>query len=76
MASQHGSFIWYELMTTDIDTAIQFYGAVLGWAAQDSLTPDVDYRLWSMDGVMVGGLMATPSEAAAIGLGPILRSSK
>ena len=30
MASAPGSFIWYELMTTDSNAAARFYGAVVG----------------------------------------------
>lgn len=31
MSSDPGSFIWYELITTDADAAAKFYGAVVGW---------------------------------------------
>ena len=31
MANPSGSFIWYELMTTDPDGAAAFYGPVVGW---------------------------------------------
>ena len=30
-----GKFISYELMTTDHEAAIAFYGAVVGWTASD-----------------------------------------
>jgi uncharacterized protein len=30
-----GKFIWYELLTTDPDAAIDFYGKVVGWTAAD-----------------------------------------
>ena len=29
--SATGSFIWYELMTSDATAAAKFYGAVVGW---------------------------------------------
>ena len=31
MSQAAGSFIWYELMTTDADAAASFYGRVIGW---------------------------------------------
>jgi uncharacterized protein len=35
-----GSFIWYELMSTDPDAATRFYGAVVGW----TVPPSPQYR--------------------------------
>jgi|APTNR8051073442_1049403.scaffolds.fasta_scaffold24711_2 hypothetical protein len=29
--SGHGTFVWNELMTSDVDRAEAFYGALLGW---------------------------------------------
>ena len=29
--SATGSFIWYELMTSDATAAARFYGAAFGW---------------------------------------------
>ncbi|MDF2812720.1 MAG: hypothetical protein K0S56_3751, partial [Microvirga sp.] len=28
MPNQHGDFIWYELLTSDVGAAAEFYGAV------------------------------------------------
>jgi predicted enzyme related to lactoylglutathione lyase len=64
------NFIWYELMTSDVDAAAKFYGAIVGWTAQDSGTPGMDYRQWAMGGVPVGGLLAIPEDAAAHGMRP------
>jgi predicted enzyme related to lactoylglutathione lyase len=63
-------FIWYELLTSDPDAAATFYGAVLGWTATDSGQEGMDYRILSMDGVGVGGLMALPPGAAEAGMRP------
>ena len=70
MSGTPSSFIWYELMTTDLDAATRFYGAVVGWSVQDSGQPGMDYRLLSAGGEHVGGLMAIPSDAAANGMRP------
>lgn len=53
----HGSFIWYELLTTDPDAAADFYGKVVGWQTRSSGQPGMDYRLFSIDGDDIGGLM-------------------
>ena len=65
----HG-FIWYELMTGDIEAATRFYGKVVGWTVQDSGQPGMDYRIWKMGDTPVSGLMAIPAKAAANGMQP------
>ena len=55
--SHHGLPCWYELATPDIDGAQAFYPALLGWSIADSGTPGMDYRLASIGGAMVAGLM-------------------
>lgn len=71
MVDRPGQFIWYELMTRDVQAAIAFYGTVIGWTARNSGIAGVDYWLWTAAGVEVGGLMAIPPEAAAAGMRPI-----
>ena len=53
----HGRFIWYELLTTDPDSAAIFYGNVVGWRTRSAGQAGVDYRLFSIDGTDIGGLM-------------------
>lgn len=57
MADKQGDFIWYELMTSDADAAQSFYEPLLGWKFADSGTAGVDYRLGTMDGSGVVGLL-------------------
>jgi len=57
MSNKHGDFIWYELMTNDADAAQEFYAAVLGWSFSSAGQGDQDYRLFSMKGVNVGGVL-------------------
>ena len=71
MTFKPGQFIWYELLTTDLDSAATFYTAVTGWAARDSGTPGMDYRIFSASTAMVGGLVAIPPAAAAMGMPPM-----
>jgi predicted enzyme related to lactoylglutathione lyase len=70
MSPPPSTFIWYELLTTDVAGAASFYAAVAGWAAQDSGAPGMDYRILSIDGSGVGGLMAIPPAAASAGMPP------
>lgn len=66
----HGSFVWYELMTTDTPAAEAFYRAVVGWKAQDSGHPDTRYTLLKAGDRQVAGLMELPAEAAEAGARP------
>lgn len=66
----HGTFVWYELATTDAEAAVDFYRKVVGWNAQDSGMPGVRYTLVSAGEARVGGIMAMPAEACAAGAKP------
>jgi predicted enzyme related to lactoylglutathione lyase len=55
-----GRFIWYELITSDIDAAISFYGDVAGWTVEPSQTPGMDYRRIMAGAEGVGGMMKVP----------------
>ena len=58
--AQNG-FVWYELMTGDLERAVQFYGAVVGWDVRDSGMPGMRYMLFGKDGKDVGGMMSLSS---------------
>jgi uncharacterized protein len=70
MSDLHGQFVWYELMTTDIEGAKAFYGQVVGWGAQHAPTPGMDYTLFLLDGAHVAGLMPLPESARTAGTPP------
>ena len=70
MVNSHGHFVWYELMTTDMDAAKAFYADVVGWGTQDVSTPGVAYTLFTAGGASVSGLMDLPEDARASGLRP------
>jgi len=63
-------FCWVELLTSDVDAAQAFYGAVIGWTASPSELSDRDYRMFQASGVGVAGLMPLPEEARAQGARP------
>lgn len=71
MSGFHGRFVWYELMTTDTAAAKAFYGEVVGWGAQDSGMPGMDYSLFTAGDAQVGGLMDLPKEAREMGMPPM-----
>lgn len=74
MSTPYGSFIWYELMTTDADAAAKFYGSVVGWKIGDR--PDVksggqDYRMIARtDGGFAGGVLNLTSDMVQEGARP------
>jgi len=53
-------FIWYELITQDLDAAIGFYGDVIGWSVASSQTPGMDYRRITAAGEGIGGMLKAP----------------
>jgi predicted enzyme related to lactoylglutathione lyase len=69
-APWHGSFIWYELMTSDQDAAIDFYTKVVGWTASDADQPDMRYTILSAGGRGVGGIMQLTDAMTAGGARP------
>jgi predicted enzyme related to lactoylglutathione lyase len=74
MSNPVGSFIWYELMTSDADAAAQFYGTVIGWniGARSDLSPSgKDYRMIGRsDGGFEGGVLALTPEMVSHGARP------
>lgn len=57
----HGVFSWNELMTTDLDSAKQFYSALFGWTFVETTALDGGTYVVAMDGEkMLGGMMLKP----------------
>ena len=70
MVNSHGRFVWYELMTTDVEAAKAFYTEVMGWDSWEASVPGVPYTLFTTGKGMVGGLMRLPEEASRTGVRP------
>jgi uncharacterized protein len=70
MADSRGRFVWYELMTTDVDAALTFYANVVGWGARDVSTPGMPYTLFFAGENPVGGLLHLTDEATRSGTLP------
>jgi uncharacterized protein len=56
-------FVWYDLMTSDVEGAKRFYREVLGWTY--GLQPP-DYTLCNVDGIGAAGIMAKPDHLAGM----------
>ena len=68
--SAQGTFVWYELMTTDMAAAQAFYTDVVGWTAVDPGMPGMAYTLFKTGDQGVAGMMTLPDDAAAMGVPP------
>ena len=66
----HGRFCWDELLTSDPDGAAAFYTALIGWGTEGWNGEGQPYRLWTNEGVPLGGFMQLPGEIAAAGVPP------
>jgi predicted enzyme related to lactoylglutathione lyase len=70
VVDSHGRFVWYELMTTDMEAAKAFYTKVVGWGTQDASTPGTPYTLFTAETTSVGSLMELPEGARKMGAMP------
>ncbi len=70
MVGSHGRFVWYELMTTDMESAKAFYADVVGWGTRDASAPGLAYRLFTIGNSPVTGLMNAPEDARRTGVTP------
>jgi uncharacterized protein len=60
MSDSQKNFVWYELVTSDMGAAEAFYRKVVGWDAQAFDGSGEPYKILSMKGKGVGGLMPMP----------------
>jgi hypothetical protein len=70
MATTQGSFVWYELMSSDVAASKAFYSEVVGWSTEDVPMPGMTYTILRIGEMQVGGMMALPKEASAAGMRP------
>jgi len=65
-----GKFVWYDLMTTAPDEAVEFYKAITNWETMLWEGPAEDmppYTMWALGDKPFGGSMPLPEEAIAGG---------
>ncbi len=65
-----GRFVWYDLMTTDVEAAIAFYKEVAGWGTQLFEQIDPPYTMWTVGETPIGGVVPLPPRAAEAGAPP------
>lgn len=71
MTDLTGKFFWYELMTSDPQAALDFYGDVVGWThAPFGGDLGEPYHIVSGSAGALGGVMAIPAEAKDCGMTP------
>lgn len=71
MRNRHGSFIWYELLTSDTEAAGRFYGEVLGWRPGAFAGEVQGYTILSHGKDGVAGMMQGPAGVPPCWLGYI-----
>jgi predicted enzyme related to lactoylglutathione lyase len=59
---KHGAFSWFELMTSDVGSAKEFYTKLLGWTTQEMPMQDSTYTVVEVDGEAVGGITSLPPD--------------
>lgn len=67
MSNTQSTFVWYELMTTDLGAAEAFYRDVVGWTTQDSGMPGPGYTVLVAGGRRIAGAMTLPQEVREAG---------
>jgi len=63
-----GTFCWAELSSTDQEAAKAFYGALLGWQAEDVPTGEEHYSLQLVDGMRVAAIAPQPPQQRGSGV--------
>src|SRR5258708_34212940 len=70
MTGAQSSFVWYELMSSDVTAAKTFYANVVGWSMQDMAMPGMTYTILRIGDTQIGALMTLPKEASDAGMKP------
>ncbi len=60
--SAAGGWIWYELLTSDVPAALDFYSKVVGWKPVPHSSVE-GYYMFASPVSEIGGMMAMPAEA-------------
>jgi uncharacterized protein len=70
IVNSNGRFVWYELITTDLEAARAFYANVIGWEMRDASMPGMAYTLCATTDGTVCGLINLTTEAGRLGAKP------
>ncbi|MEO6950543.1 MAG: VOC family protein [Polyangia bacterium] len=67
MTDHRGTFVWFELMSANVDAANAFYEALLGWKPQDAGNPAMKYTIMNVGDRGIAGTFGMSTEACAAG---------
>jgi predicted enzyme related to lactoylglutathione lyase len=70
VVNPHGRFVWYELITPDVEAAKAFYTKVMDWRVWDASSPGRAYALFTTGQAAVGAVMELPEDARKTGSMP------
>jgi predicted enzyme related to lactoylglutathione lyase len=73
MDTNHGRFVWYELLTSDVNAALAFYPRVVPWTTQP--WEDGSYTMWVSGQGPLGGATTLPDMAKEMGAPPFWQGS-
>jgi len=62
MARQIGKFVWHTLTTPNVDSALAFYGEVLGWSTASMDMGDFEYKMLALGERTQAGVVAPQAE--------------
>jgi uncharacterized protein len=65
LVNEPGTWTWNELVTTDVQGAIAFYGEVFGWGAETHGEGPSAYTEWKVGGSSMAGMMAKSDQIPA-----------
>jgi len=70
VVNAHGRFVWYELITTNVQAAKTFYTKVMGWSAWDASVPGRSYTFFTVGKSTVSGLLHMSDDVRKMGTEP------
>lgn len=70
LVNEHGTLIWTELMTSDIDAASKFYAALYGWTIDSQSVGEMTYTMFNVGDRAVAGGMKSPMPGIPPNWGP------
>jgi predicted enzyme related to lactoylglutathione lyase len=65
LVNEAGALCWNELMTTDVDASVTFYGSVFGWTADTHGEGEGAYTEFKVNDRAIAGMMLKPAMVPA-----------
>jgi predicted enzyme related to lactoylglutathione lyase len=62
---QFGKFVWFDLVTSDVEAAKRFYGELFGWRFSDLAEGDVRYTVVINGSRMIAGIVTDPEASGS-----------